>query len=206
VLNLLGQWAGPRAELDAWLAPIRAVAKADPKRYRIETLPDWDAQAILSEEGAPRWSYERSRYVKDDLAESAIARIFERLKALLRVGVSANGKGYLTGGAISDVAPDATAFVHRDDWLLSTFNPIWTAQDTAQSGQGVLAGLEWLDAAHDATSPYTAQRSYQNFVDPSQTDRTEADYGQNLARLVDVKRKFDPTNTFHFEQSIPMAI
>lgn len=206
VLQLLGQWAGPSAELDAWLAPIRAVASADPKRDRVETLPYWDAQAILSDEGLPQYAYERSRYVTDDLPESAIALIVERLKAWPGVGSSATWMSYLTGGAISDVAADATAFVHRGDWLLSTFNAIWAATDAAQDPDGVLAGLEWLDASHDALSAYTSAESYQNFVDPSQTDWKEAYYGGNLARLVDVKKKYDPTNTFHFEQSIPLTI
>jgi Berberine and berberine like len=45
-------------------------------------------------------------------------------------------------------------------------------------------------------------RSYINVPDSTINDlRTY--YGDNLARLQEVKRKYDPENVFHFEQSIP---
>jgi hypothetical protein len=52
-----------------------------------------------------------------------------------------------------------------------------------------------------AMGPYV-RGSYINVPDSSINDlRTY--YGDNLARLQQIKRKYDPQNVFRFEQSIP---
>src|SRR5690606_1107334 len=72
------------------------------------------------------------------------------------------GRAFSPGGAVGDVAPDATAFVHRRDWLLSTIDLGWSADDPEAR---VLESLEWLDAFHEAMTPFTSRESYQNFID-----------------------------------------
>ncbi|QZN98840.1 BBE domain-containing protein [Chenggangzhangella methanolivorans] len=44
--------------------------------------------------------------------------------------------------------------------------------------------------------------AYQNFPDPSLTDWRRAYYGDNLARLEQVKAAYDPTNMFRHDQSL----
>jgi FAD/FMN-containing dehydrogenase len=51
---------------------------------------------------------------------------------------------------------------------------------------------------------YTSSYCYQNFIDPSQQDYLHAYYGENLARLRQIKRRYDPKNVFHYAQSIPV--
>ena len=61
-----------------------------------------------------------------------------------------------------------------------------------------MAGTERLRLAMD---PYV-KGSHINVPDSSINDlRTY--YGDNLARLQEVKRKYDPENVFHFEHGIP---
>ena len=53
-------------------------------------------------------------------------------------------------------------------------------------------------------SPRTSRGSaYQNFIDRSQPDWERAYYGENLKRLIEVKRRYDPDGLFSFEQGIP---
>ena len=47
------------------------------------------------------------------------------------------------------------------------------------------------------------QGAYVNYVDSQIPDALRAYYGANLERLVEVKRRYDPDNLFHFPQSIP---
>lgn len=51
-------------------------------------------------------------------------------------------------------------------------------------------------------SPYMAERSYQNFIDPTLSDWETAYYAENYERLVEIKSRHDPDDFFSFRQSI----
>jgi FAD/FMN-containing dehydrogenase len=62
--------------------------------------------------------------------------------------------------------------------------------------------MRWARATFDRLAPYT-QGFYVNTMaadDPHQ--RVRATYGGNYARLVTLKRKYDPTNLFHRNANI----
>jgi FAD/FMN-containing dehydrogenase len=202
VLNILGQWAGPMADLQAWLASLDAIATADASVGFLGTVKYWDGQKVLSDDGLSEFMYERSHYVVDKLGADAVGAIMGRLRAWPSTSLQASWKGFLTGGAIRDVAPDATAFVHRRDWLLSTTEVNWAASDDPAR---VLDSLLWLDAFHEDMARFTIRESYQNFIDDSQADWQTSYYGANLPRLIALKRRLDPTNKFNYPQSIPLG-
>lgn len=201
-VNLLGQYAGPRQACDDLLAPVYAVARPD-GRSRIEESDYWPGQTGLSEKGDREFAYERSRYVMTPLSDAAIAVVFAHMRAWPATGAGAMWKGFLTGGVIRDVAPDATAFVHRRDWLLSGTEVNWLASD---SPDRVTRSMAWMDGFHAAMRPYTSDECYQNFIDDAETDWRRAYHGSNLERLVAIKRRYDPENVFRFPQSIPLSL
>lgn len=198
-LSILGQLAGPVAELNALLAPILAVQQ--PSTKDIRELPYWDGQEFLSEAGLAEYSHERSRFIMGEISSDAIRTIISNLNAWPGTSVAATWKYFLLGGRIDAIRPTDTAFVHRGYSMVSSIELEWLPSD---SGEVVAQNEKWLAAFHDRMEQYTSRYCYQNFIDPSQSGYLEAYYGDNLTRLQTVKRKYDPSNLFHYPQSIPV--
>lgn len=201
-LNLLGQFVGSPAELTDLFAPLTNIAT--PSRSDIREVPYWDAQRnILGEDGSPEYSYERSRYVMRPLETQGLQTILDQLSAWPGLEGEATWKMFLAGGAVADVAPQATAFVHRSALGISSIELEW---HTPQSEETVKSNRGWLDNFHSAMAPFTSEQSYQNFIDESQQNYLQAYYGANLPRLVEVKRRYDPRNIFTYPQGIPLNL
>jgi FAD/FMN-containing dehydrogenase len=98
------------------------------------------------------------------------------------------------GGALGRVAPDATAFPHRGG-LFSAEYYMDAAGVTSPS---------WQNSMRTLMKPWSSGRAYVNYMDPLITDAT-AYYGDNYARLVTVKAKYDPRQVFRLPQGIPPA-
>ena len=105
----------------------------------------------------------------------------------------------LMGGAIARVAPEATAFVHRDavfsaQYYLSGGVGMPPAQ-VAQA-QGIVSGLR------ATMSPWSSGEAYQNYLDSTLANWQAAYYGANYARLQQVKTAYDPTQVFKPAQGV----
>ena len=105
------------------------------------------------------------------------------------------------GGAINRVAADATAFVHRNALFSAQYTANWNANAPAST---ITANYSWLDGMWQALRPYASGGAYQNYIDPRLDTWQQAYYGANLPRLQQIKFRYDPTNLFHFAQSIPL--
>ncbi len=200
-LELLGQLRGPIPDLLAFFQP--AFDLVDPSADDIRELPYWEAQDRLSEEGDPQYSYERSHLVNNPISRAGLSTVLSFLRAWPGMDGLADWKMFLTGGAVSDVPSDGTAYVHRQALGISSVELEW---HKPQSDEVVNPNLRWVDEFHQAMAAFTSRESYQNFIDASQTDYLRAYYGSNLERLVEVKQKYDPRNVFNYPQSIPVAL
>jgi hypothetical protein len=69
----------------------------------------------------------------------------------------------------------------------------------------VAANRAWLESTWRSMRPYVSGQAYQNYIDPALPDWQQAYYGSNLARLEQVKAKYDPDDVFHFQQGIPLG-
>ena len=106
----------------------------------------------------------------------------------------------LMGGAINRVAPDATAFVHR--------NAVFSAQYYLEGAVGtdpslIIGARNIATGMRTAMSTWSSGECYQNYLDPQLADWQAAYYGANFARLVQVKAAYDPTGVFTQAQGIP---
>jgi FAD/FMN-containing dehydrogenase len=106
------------------------------------------------------------------------------------------------GGRIADVDPQATAFVHRhaygDLFVDSFYHPEWS-YNTREDAE------RWLRETMEVIDRHSNGRRYQNYPERGLQDPMDAYFGENLERLRDVKKAYDPESFFRFEQSIPPA-
>lgn len=200
-VQLLGQLLGTPAQLDSLLAPV--VNAFPPATSQVEMRPYWDGQDFLSEEGDPQFSHERSHYAFGPLSDGALDTVMDFMLRWPGTTGSVDWKYFLMGGAVADVAPDATAYVHRPATLISSIELVWTELDSLRV---IATNQAWLADFHAAMRALTSDSSYQNFIDEDQADPLRAYYGANLERLVRVKGQIDPGNVFHYPQSIPVSL
>ncbi len=195
-----GQYFGTASELQSLIEPLSSTGT--PTEVFTEDLSYMDA--VLKEAGCSRVATcssarstfkAKSDYVHTPLSTTAIGHLVDAIAARQGTG---RGAIYLDayGGAINRVAPDATAFVHRN----ALFSVQYTAEWTAGSAQSV----KWIDALYTRMRPFVSGLSYVNYIDPELANWQHAYYGKNLPRLKAVKRKYDPHDAFRFKQSIPL--
>jgi FAD/FMN-containing dehydrogenase len=206
----LGQYFGSVAQLRALIRPLSSVAGAQLStgssgyfslQKRWAGCATESTAACHTEGTAPGGQLPRARfaaksdYVAQPLSSAGRAAFIGAIEA--RRGQSGSGSLLLDayGGAINDVAADATAFVHR--------NVMFGIQELAYFGSGgQQQALNWLQSTHDGLRPYTTGAGYQNYIDPALNNWQNAYYGANYARLVEVKRRYDPDGVFEFAQAI----
>jgi hypothetical protein len=115
-----------------------------------------------------------------------------------------NGKAYLTwvqvGGESSKPKAEDTAFYWRDTAYVSYFKLQWYDR------QATNAMIDYVRKVREKLVQYTIQHkaSYVNFTDSTIPNWQEAYYGGNYSRLQEIKQEWDPSNFFHFEQSIEL--
>lgn len=105
--------------------------------------------------------------------------------------------------AVSRVAPDATAYAHRDKLFLIQFQD-FAAAAAGSSYNKFLDG--WMSSVTDSM-PKSDYGMYINYADTAlnRTSAQELYYGQNLPRLQQLKAKYDPKELFYYPQSVQPA-
>ena len=100
------------------------------------------------------------------------------------------------GGAASRVPVSSTAFPQRHAHFGMNIHSRW--RDPSSDKQHV----EWAKHAFDATAPFASGTAYVNFMPGDEGDRVQSAYGENYARLTEIKRRYDPNNLFRLNQNI----
>jgi FAD/FMN-containing dehydrogenase len=102
----------------------------------------------------------------------------------------------LLGGYTSRVPVDATAYPNRDSRFALNVHGRWERPEDDERCIG------WAREFFKKSAPYANGSVYVNFLTQDETDRVQAAYGPNYARLAQVKKKFDPDNFFRQNQNI----
>lgn len=104
------------------------------------------------------------------------------------------------GGAMSRVAPTATAFVGRDARFIMNVHGRWS---DAKDDQRV---RDWARQAFEDAAPHATGSGYVNFLTEDEGERVAASYGANYPRLQALKRRYDAGNLFRMNLNIVPAV
>jgi FAD/FMN-containing dehydrogenase len=198
-LKVLGVYYGTPEEAKKDLEPLLKIGQ--PNEQTIE-LVDW-VQAIKQFEDAtavfltdkPEYK-STGAFAMKPLPKEAIKIIVDTLQnsqsPLLNVLL------FSMGGTCADVDPTASAYFYRKAAFFVDYSTQWLnpADDKKQIAE--------LDALRTKLLSYTAG-DYIGNPDRSLKDYLSVYFGDNAEKLRCIKRKYDPTHLFQFEQGIPLA-
>lgn len=189
---LVACWAGPPEEGEQRFKPFHDVAEVKAEHVGRVPYPAINAAFDgLFPKGIRQ--YWKGNFVKD-LSDDAIAAHVEH--GARTPTVSSTMHLYPIDGACQRVGADETAFGHRDANFSMVVVSAW--EDPADDE----ANTEWVRQYSAAIAPHSEPGGYINFMAADDDDRVPANYGENYARLVDVKRTYDPDNLFRINQNI----
>ena len=104
------------------------------------------------------------------------------------------------GGAINNIAADASAFVHRNAYFNIFTDAFWLEEKDRKKS------FEWLYGFYESANMQNlwSQNYYQNYPNSTYPNWQNGYFGSNYAQLQQLKQQYDPDNFFNFEQSIEL--
>jgi FAD/FMN-containing dehydrogenase len=191
--GLVAAHCGSLADGEAAVKPIKAFGP--PVMDAMGPIP-YTMQNGLLDGAFPRGAlnYWKAQFIKD-LSDDAIATLvaqFEQAPSPLCQIVVEHFHGAASRVPVAD-----TACAMR----ISGFNVVIISEwlDPRDNDRGI----KWAKDTHAALSPYHAATRYVNYLeDDPEGDVATMVYGPNLARLRQLKAKYDPDNLFHVNVNI----
>lgn len=191
-LAFVACWAGPLEQGEAILKPLHDVAPVVAEHVGPMPYPALNS-AFDALVPAGLQHYWKANFVRE-LSDAAIE---QHLAFGPRVPtVNSTVHIYPINGACHEVASEATAFAYRDANFAPVIAGMWP--DPSQNA----ANIAWVRDYYAATAPLSEEGGYINFMAGDDQDRIRANYRGNYARLVEVKRTYDPDNLFRVNQNI----
>jgi FAD/FMN-containing dehydrogenase len=191
VIALILVSAGPMDEAEGQARAFRAAA--EPVADLLGPMPYMAMQSLID----PLWPRGIQAYFK----ASNLARLDDELiERLCESHLSAPGSQceihvHQMGGAVARVGDGDTAFSERSMPFVLNAVTGWHDPDAAA------AHTAWARAVIDSAADASTGRAYVNFLGDPEAARSS--YGaETYARLVALKREYDPTNVFRLNQNV----
>jgi hypothetical protein len=100
------------------------------------------------------------------------------------------------------VEPGETAYPHRDATFVIDVGTHWKPTTPQEIVDDLL--IQTRAMHRTLRRDLETSAAYVNFPDPDLRNWQWAYYGGNYDRLVDVKRRYDPSGLFHYDQAVGM--
>ena len=137
------------------------------------------------------WLSSFTRGLTDELIDTVVER-FTSVPSPMTVVLLEHFHGAVTRIGVTD-----TAVPHRTKGWNLLVPSVW--MDPAATDENIA----WTRETHKALAPHLDERRWLNYLDDDQgDDAVRAAYGPNYARLLEVKRRYDPENVFRHNHNI----
>ena len=188
-------YTGPHDRADEVLAPVREFGS--PLVVGLAPMPFAVLQSAFDPLYPPGLQWYWRSDVFTEISDAAI-EVHRRYGERLPTGHSTMHL-YPIGGAAARVPEDATAFPYRGGG--------WAGVIVGVDPDPANAELitQWARDYWTDLHPTSAGGSYVNFLMDEGEDRVRSAYRGNYDRLVQIKGRYDPENTFHVNQNIQPA-
>jgi FAD/FMN-containing dehydrogenase len=186
--------SGPAEDAERDLAPVRGLSGAVVDS--IESKPYLTTQRLADE--ATAWGHRfsmRSAFLRS-LPDEVVRAWVERV-GRIPDGASGGYSVWSCGGAIAAVSDEQTAFTGREGLHWVSAEVQWDALELDEACRA------WGRSALAEARPYEAVGRYVNDVAEVEDGLARTIYGDaKYARLVSLKRRWDPDNVFRLNQNI----
>jgi FAD/FMN-containing dehydrogenase len=224
-VKMLAQFLGTERELLEMLAPLLAVGTpyditSTTFTSYLDAVLDFagcgDLQQCLvqthqwpASQGALAWKA-KSAYVTTPLSRAQTASMLQWMLDAARYRSCCDGQfaGFMLdpyGGAIAQIASNATAFPHRNALYHIQLIAYWNASNLSDRR----VTEQWLSQVYAdllAMLP-TPHGSYRNYPDLDlRSTYMQMYYANNTNRLQSLKQVLDPNNVFRYPQTIPLPL
>jgi FAD/FMN-containing dehydrogenase len=191
IMSLI-EWSGESGRGRRLLGSLQA--ELAPIAGSLETVPFLEIQTLTDEIFAAG----KRTYIKAGFATELTDPLIETLwRCGAEVGSEFSQIEVLSlGGAIRRVAPDATAFPHREATWLINLPATW--EGAASDGEEIA----WVRRSFADIEPHLTGGKYVNFMGEDEATDSAGAYGATLRRLREVKRAYDPENVFRLNQNV----
>lgn len=185
-------YAGEPAEGEKLIEPLRGFGTPYGEHIGVQPYTAWQQafDPLLTPGARNYWKSHNFTKLDDGLIDSLIEYAWNLPSPHCEIFIGA------LGGQAGRIAPDATAYSHRDANFVINVHGRW---ETAEEDE---RGIAWAREFFDKSTPYATGGVYVNFLTEDEADRTNAAYGSNYERLAELKAKFDPGNVFQVNQNI----
>jgi FAD/FMN-containing dehydrogenase len=202
VIVAIACWSGDTAQGEAALHPLRSFATPladwiDRVPYARLTNRMADVGPLLGhrqpESNVPGYNYWKG----GSLRRINSASIDEIAAAIDQApGGCSAGLGHYMHGRVCQVARHETPLVRTAGEFTYFINANWIDPSLRE------AHMSWVDRSWTAMRPFSNHGAYINYLSVNEQTAVKASYRENYSRLVQIKRKYDPSNFFHRNRNI----
>jgi FAD/FMN-containing dehydrogenase len=198
-INFLATWTGNADDMNTALAPLLSlpgtnVVYKKQGRYSainsdlLEGVPPLPANT-------PFCGFSRSIYIERFLTQADWVDILNFYLTAIGPYTIVDMEGY--GGKINQIPLGSNAFIHRTPTMDFFCDVFFNDQTNDRKEQG-----DWLESFFQFMEKYGNGQSYQNYPNRKQQNFQWAYWTNYYNVLVGIKKKYDPGNFFHYQQSI----